>query len=106
MIAKRGSKKAGGGPASAQVGLKILPALTTKQAECLLFIFNFYSSHRHFPTHREIAAAMNVRSNTAVMYLEPLIEKGYLALAASRQPRNVRLTEDGLEKLRLMGVNV
>jgi DNA-binding MarR family transcriptional regulator len=87
--------------------LKILPALTEKQSQCLLFIFNYYGEHRHFPTHREIAKAMGSSSTTAAMYLQPLIEKGYLKRAGKgKTARNIRVTTDGLERLRMMGVSV
>ena len=85
--------------------LKVLPALTEKQGECLLFIFNYYAAHRHFPTHREIARAMGIRSNTAAMYLDPLVEKGYLT-RESREARNIRITADGVRRLRIMRASV
>jgi DNA-binding MarR family transcriptional regulator len=94
----------GGGAAAP---LKILPALTKKQSECLLFIFNYYAEHRHFPTHREIARAMGSTSATAAMYIDPLVEKGYLKRASKgKTARNIRVTVDGLERLRMMGVSV
>jgi len=85
--------------------LKVLPALTDKQSECLLFIFNYYSKHKHFPTHREIAKAMEIRSSTAAMFLDPLVEKGYLT-RSGREARNIRITLDGVERLKLMGASV
>lgn len=101
-----GTKKIrkGGGAAAP---LKILPALTEKQGECLLFIFNYYAEHRHFPTHREIAQAMGIKSTTAAMYLDPLVEKGYLKRAGKgKTARNIRVTVDGLERLRMLGADV
>lgn len=87
--------------------LKILPALSDTQSKCLIFIFNFYAEHKHFPTHREIASAMGSTSTTAAMYVEPLIEKGYLVRTGeSREARNIRLTIDGLERLKLLGVSI
>jgi DNA-binding MarR family transcriptional regulator len=87
--------------------LKILPALTDRQSKCLLFIFNYYAEHRHFPTHREIASAMGSSSTTAAMYIDPLVEKGYLKRASKgKVARNLRITVDGLERLRMMGVVV
>jgi len=85
----------------------VLPALTEKQGECLLYIFNYYARHRHFPTHREITSAMGSTSTTAAMYVDPLVEKGYLVrTGVGRQARNIRITADGLERLRLMGVTM
>jgi DNA-binding MarR family transcriptional regulator len=87
--------------------LKILPALTDRQSKCLLFIFNYYAERRHFPTHREIANEMGIRSTTAAMYLDPLVEKGYLKRAGKgKVARNLRITVDGLERLRMLGVTV
>jgi Mn-dependent DtxR family transcriptional regulator len=85
--------------------LRVLPALTKKQGECLLFIFNYYAERRHFPTHREIAQAMGIQSSTAAMYLDPLVEKGYL-MREGREARNIRITTDGIKRLRMMGVSV
>lgn len=85
--------------------LEVLPALTKNQAKCLAFIFNFYREHKHFPTHREITEAMGSVATTAAMYIDPLVEKGYLTRVPERE-RNLRITVDGLERLRLMGVSV
>jgi Mn-dependent DtxR family transcriptional regulator len=93
--------KKGPGPAR----LKVLPALTDNQAKCLLYIYNFYTEHKHFPTQREIARALGIRSNTAAMYTDPLIRKGYLVRVSERE-RNIRLTNDGLKRLRLMGAGI
>lgn len=90
-------------PASAS--LRVLPPVTEKQGRCLEFILNFFADHRYYPTHREIAEGMRIRSNTAEMYLQPLELKGYLQREPNRR-RNIRLTDDALEKLQLMGVNV
>jgi DNA-binding MarR family transcriptional regulator len=91
----------------AMAPLKILPALTDKQGQCLIFIFNYYAEHRHFPTHREIAHAMGSSSTTAAMYIEPLVAKGYLKRAGKgKVARNLRVTVDGLERLRMLGVDV
>jgi DNA-binding MarR family transcriptional regulator len=89
----------------AGVPLTVLPPLTERQAKCLEYILNFFVEHRYYPTQREIADAMNIRSATAEMYLEPLELKGYLKREPGRH-RNIRLTDGALEKLRLMGVDV
>lgn len=83
--------------------LEVLPALPKKQAECLIFIFNFYREHKHFPTHREITTGMGKPDiKTAAMYVDPLVEKGYLTRVPERG-RNLRITVEGLERLKLMG---
>lgn len=87
--------------------LKILPALTKTQRDCLVFIFNYYAENLHFPTHREITKAMGSSSLTAAMYLNPLVEKGYLKRTGKgRTARNIRVTVDGLERLKIMGVTI
>lgn len=85
--------------------LKVLPPLTKKQGRCLEFILNYFVANRYYPTQREVAEAMEIRSNTAEMYLQPLEQKGYLHREPNRQ-RNIRLTAEALERLRLMGVDV
>jgi DNA-binding MarR family transcriptional regulator len=101
-----GKKKASKGKGTT-AALKILPALTERQGRCLLFIFNYYVEHRHFPTHREIAKAMGISSTTAAMYIDPLVAKGYLKRASGgKVARNLRVTADGLERLRIMGVTL
>lgn len=89
----------------AALEVKILPPLTEKQAKCLEFILAYLIKNRFYPTHREIAAAMGIRSSTAEMYLEPLERKGYLLREEGKQ-RNLRLTPEALERLELNGVDV
>jgi SOS-response transcriptional repressor LexA len=106
MNMKSAKKRAAARKAGAEVApLEVMPALTKNQAKCLEFIFNFYSEHKHFPTHREINVAMGSAASTAAMYLDPLVEKGYLTRAPERG-RNIRITVDGLERLRLMGLSI
>jgi DNA-binding MarR family transcriptional regulator len=95
----------GSKPPSAPELLKVLPPVTEKQGKCLQFILSYFLENRFYPTQREVALAMGVRSNTAEMYIQPLESKGYLVREPGRQ-RNIRLTGDGLERLRLLGVNV
>jgi Mn-dependent DtxR family transcriptional regulator len=85
--------------------LKVLPPVTEKQAKCLEFILNYFLENRYYPTQREVAKEMGIQSNTAEMYLQPLEDKGYLTREPNKQ-RNIRLTQDGLERLKMLGVNV
>lgn len=85
--------------------LKILPPVTPKQGKCLEFILNFFIENRYYPTQREVAAAMGIRSNTAEMYIQPLVQKGYLTRESGKQ-RNIRLMPEALERLEMIGVNV
>ena len=91
--------------ASAPDPFRVLPPVTEKQARCLRFILDYFLENRFYPTQREVALAMDVRSNTAEMYLQPLEQKGYLQREPGKQ-RNMRLTRDALERLRLMGINL
>jgi predicted transcriptional regulator len=45
---------------------------------------------------------MNLKTNSAATFLEPLYRKGYLKKEPGRS-RNINLTTSALEKLRLMG---
>lgn len=85
--------------------LKVLPPLTENQAKCLVYITNFFLRHRYYPTHREIAEAMGLRTNTAEMYLAPLVQKGYLVRQRGRH-RNIRITKSAISRLELMGEEV
>jgi DNA-binding MarR family transcriptional regulator len=102
---KRKERKPKEAPALAPGALKVLPPLTKNQGRCLEFILNFFAEHRYYPTQREIAKAMDIKSNTAEMYVAPLVQKGYLQREPGRQ-RNIRLTGEALERLRMMGVDV
>ena len=82
--------------------LKVLPPLTKRQAECLSFLFDYFSERRYYPTQREITKRMNLKTNSAATFLEPLYKKGYLKKEPGRS-RNINLTPSALEKLRLMG---
>ena len=90
--------------------LKVLPHVTEKQAKCLRFIYDYLLEHRYYPTQREVAKAMEVRSSTAEMFIRPLEDKGYLTRERGeddrRKQRNIRLTPDALERLGMMGVDV
>jgi len=78
-----------------------LPPLTVRQTECLLFIFNYFTEHRYYPTQREIAKQMNLKTNSAAIYIEPLLKKGYVEKEPGKS-RNIHITKAGLMKLRLI----
>lgn len=82
--------------------LEELPRLTQRQEGCLARIYKFFLEHRYYPTSREIAKGINV-GNAANTHIAALVKKGYLMLRKG-EPRNVRFTERGLEKLSFMGV--
>ncbi len=79
-----------------------LPKLTVKQNNCLRFIFDFYESNRFYPSHREIADALEVNTTNMRPYLTPLEKKGYITIDDADSSRNIRLTEMALEKIKLM----
>src|SRR3989339_849302 len=75
--------------------LRSLPPLTERQAECLVFLFSYFSEYRYYPTQREIAKKMSLKTNSAATFLEPLLKKGYLEKEPSRN-RNIHLTHSAL----------
>lgn len=78
-----------------------LPPLTKKQEECLIFIFNYFSKNRYYPTQREISKHMNLKSNSAAIFIEPLIKKGYIEKEPGKS-RNIHITKPGFLKLKLI----
>jgi Mn-dependent DtxR family transcriptional regulator len=82
----------------------VLPKLTDKQNLCLKFIYDFYEKNRFYPSHREIAQALIVKTTNMRPYLLPLEKKGYLINDESDSGRNMRLTERALEKIKLMEI--
>jgi DNA-binding MarR family transcriptional regulator len=83
--------------------LRSLPPLTERQAECLIYLYNYFIEHRYYPTQREIANKMNLKTNSAATFVEPLRKKGYLEKEPGKR-RNIDLTHRALEKLKLMGM--
>jgi DNA-binding MarR family transcriptional regulator len=81
--------------------LRPLPPLTERQAECLVYLFKYFSEYRYYPTQREIAKKMNLKTNSAATFLEPLRKKGYLEKEPGKN-RNINLTRAALLKLKLM----
>lgn len=80
----------------------VLPKLTDKQNLCLRFIHDFYQRNRFYPSHREIAQALIVKTTNMRPYIAPLEKKGYIMVDDSDSGRNIRLTRRGLEKIKLM----
>lgn len=81
--------------------LRVLPAISEKQGKCLEFVLTYFKENRHYPTQREIAEALDVNSGTVEYLLQQLVEKGYLSREEKKR-RNIRLTGDGLERLRIL----
>lgn len=83
--------------------LRSLPPLTERQAECLVYLYNYFIEHRYYPTQREIVKKMNLKTNSAATFIEPLRKKGYLEKEPGKQ-RNIDLTHMAIEKLKFMGM--
>ncbi|HOJ42739.1 MAG TPA: hypothetical protein PK800_01335 [Syntrophorhabdaceae bacterium] len=81
--------------------LKPLPPLTEKQEECLIYVFNYFIENRYYPTQREIAQHMKLKSNSAAIFIEPLIKKGYIEKEPGKN-RNIHITKTGFLKLKLI----
>jgi len=62
-------------------------------------------AQQYYPTQREVAEAMHLRSTSAAPYLNPLVNKGFLTREPRRR-RNIMLTPAGIKKLVLMGIDV
>ncbi len=78
-----------------------LPPLTERQQECLVYLFNYFAEKRYYPTQREIAKHMNLKTNSAAIFIDPLIKKGYIEKEPGKN-RNIHITKAGLMKLRLI----
>lgn len=81
------------------IKIEPLPQLTKRQDECLRYIAGFLMQHNYYPTQREIANAMGIRSNTAYAFTEPLKKKGYLEICRKIGRRNLRLTDQAYKLL-------
>lgn len=83
--------------------LRSLPPLTERQTECLVYIYNYFIEHRYYPTQREIVQKMNLKTNSAATFVEPLRKKGYLKKEPGKR-RNIDLTRMAIEKLKFIGM--
>lgn len=79
------------------------PRLTSRQAECLKFIWTYFERERQYPLAREITTAMGIQSSTAASLLDPLVKKGAL-VRVTKGPRNLRITELGMRLVSKMGL--
>lgn len=81
------------------------PRLTERQEQVLLAIGRHYAAHGDYPTQRELAVAMGVKSTNAGPLIRPLVKKGYAA-RESGSWRNLRLTALGVSQLKELGVTL
>lgn len=86
--------------ASPPLALPVLPPLSERQQVLLRFLWDFYQTRRYFPTHRECAEALKLRSTQVGGYLEPLIKKGYV-VRLNQPSRNITLTQLAVDRLRV-----
>lgn len=61
--------------------IKIIPKLTDRQKDLLLYICEYLGNENEIPTHLQICRHLNVKTNNAGPYLNPLAKKGYLEKA-------------------------
>jgi SOS-response transcriptional repressor LexA len=90
-------------PEEKKLIMPVFPRLTDKQLECLRLVFNFYSTHLHYPSRREIAQTLNISAQAAHYQVEALIKKGYL-LRVEGETRNIRVNPDSEMILRHLGI--
>ena len=86
-------------------GMRVLPTLTKRQTEVLVYLGRYFQSNRDYPTQREIADHFGISQNAAALHLVALGKKNYVVRLPGER-RNIRLTALALEKLRLVGKEV
>jgi predicted transcriptional regulator len=62
-------------------------------------MLRYHDVHDEWPTHREIADSVGIKSTNASQYLAALIRKG-VAMKLDKGRRNVALTDKGAEMIR------
>ena len=80
-------------------GGKLLPWLSDRQHECLLFVYGYVLEKRDYPLGSEIAQAMGVSKQAVTPLVNALVKKGYLVRDRSVVQRNIRLTTAAIEKM-------
>lgn len=80
-------------------GGKLLPVLSAKQAECLRFIYQYTLQNRDYPLGTEIAEHMGVTKQAVTSVINALIKKGYAFRDRTVSQRNLRLTQEAVEKM-------
>lgn len=86
-------------------GMRVLPTLTQRQTEVLVFLSRYFQTNRDYPTQREIAEHFGVSQNAAALHLGALSKKNYVVRLPGER-RNIRLTGLALEKLRMIGEEI
>lgn len=83
--------------------LEPLPSLSTRQADVLLFVGQYFAVHRQAPVHAEIREHLELSDRTNVgPYLRPLFERGYLEKAGTGIRGRMKLTPLGIDRLKVL----
>lgn len=72
---------------------------TERQLEIAEMMLRYHEVHDEWPTQREIADSVGIKSTNTSQYLAALIKKG-VAMKLDRGRRNVALTDKGAEMIR------
>lgn len=82
-------------------GSRVLPMLTDKQQQVLVFIHTYAMKNRDYPTTTEIGERMGVSKQAIASLFGALIRKGYAYRDKNFSERNIRLTDLATEKMEL-----
>ena len=83
--------------------LQPLPSLTTRQADVLLFVGQYFAVHRQPPTHTELRRHLQLGERTNVTpYLMQLISRGYLEKAGPEVRGRMLLTRSGIDRMAVL----
>ena len=72
---------------------------TERQLELLVFMADYHTAHRRWPSQREIARAMGVQSSNMSGYLRQLVDKRLVRKTRAKH-RNAAITTDGWAAIR------
>ena len=81
-----------------------LPPLTERQEEILRYIFTYFRDSLSYPTKSQICRHFKAKSNNTTALVNPLFKKGMLRRLPGRGA--YELTEQGVEKVRRLGIRV
>ncbi|MBA96168.1 MAG: hypothetical protein CMN10_15145 [Roseobacter sp.] len=68
---------------------------TDRQIELMSFMVSYFDEHGEWPSHRQMAVALDINSSNLSPYLNLLEAKGLLAKIAGKYRRNRALTDLG-----------
>lgn len=72
---------------------------TERQLEIAEMMLRYHEAHNDWPTQREIADSLGIKSTNTSQYLNALIKKG-MAIKLDRGRRNVAITNEGAHMIR------